>query len=161
MSVHPTSIWLHLDQPMLIIKPSPRLCQEQPPPCMLDQGPAWCPRQRSKQRWLRGNPAAVQRLFDIFIYSFRYRMEMEQDAAIWANVEGVFRRFWPPHPPRARSSTLTGIIALYSTFQRKARTCSIGGGARICSRHRPIFQTRVDKLISWLGWFRVVHSSLQ
>ena len=67
------------------------------------------------------DPATVQKAFDKF-YAFRRRMEMEQDAAIRANVASTFRRLHLPTP--ATSPTVdeygfdTSIIKSYSAFLR-------------------------------------------
>jgi hypothetical protein len=43
------------------------------------------------------DPATVQRAFEIF-YGFRQRVEMEQEAAIRANVAQMFQRLGLPAP---------------------------------------------------------------
>ncbi len=67
-------------------------------------------------------PATVQRAFDRF-YAFRQRMEMEQEAAIRANVAQTFKRLGLPAPasdvPVDEYGFDTSIIKSYSAFVRQ------------------------------------------
>ena len=68
------------------------------------------------------DPAVVQRAFEKF-YGFRQRMEMEQEAAIRANVAQTFQRLGLPEPtsdvPADEHGFDMSIIKSYSAFLRQ------------------------------------------
>ncbi len=95
------------------------------------------------------DPATVQRAFDKF-YAFRQRMEMEQEAAIRANVAQTFQRLGLPAPASDYLSMNTASIRALSNriapFSGRILACSVTSsacnGARICSTG--------DRISTWL-----------